>query len=98
MCALQAELPDVDMLFRIETDAQRPGNLNHETGEFVPYPPTRLREQVIPELRKKLEALQKLRKSLPPLPKFPDADLVRKQWEEQARRRDPVETGSEEAN
>ena len=95
ICALQAELQDVDLLLRIETDAQRPGAFNEKVGKFEPYPPTQLREQVIPGLRKKLAALQTQRKSLPPLPKFPDADLIRKQTEEQARRHDPAETGQE---
>jgi len=95
ICALQQELYKVDLLFRIETDAQRPGTINRETGEFEPYPPTQLREQVIPELRKELGELQKQREHLPQLPKFPDADLIRKLSEEQARRLDPEERGQE---
>ena len=92
MCAIQSELHIVDLLFRIETDAQRPVNVDKHTRKMTPYPPTQLREQVIPELRGELARLQKQRKSLPPLPAFPDADLIRAQWEEQASHLDPAET------
>jgi hypothetical protein len=92
ICALQEELQRVDLLFRIETDAQRPGTVDKATGYLTPFPTRQLIEQVIPGLRKELIALQKRRKSLPPLPKFPDADLVRGLEEEEARHSDPAET------
>ncbi len=92
ICVLYSEIQQIDLLFRIETDAQRPGIFNERTHQFEPYPPKQLREHVIPELATKLLDLQKQRKSLPPLPKFPDADLIRSMAEDLASHLDPAET------
>ena len=77
MCSLLEELREIDLLFRIETDAQRPGRLDDRTHEFTPLSDDELRTQVIPEHTKRVEALQRARKALPKLPQFPDADLIR---------------------
>jgi hypothetical protein len=74
---LLEELREIDLLFRIETDAQRPGRLDTATGEFHYLDDDELRKKIIPEHTKRLLALQKSRKELQKLPKFPDADLIR---------------------
>jgi hypothetical protein len=71
------EIREIDLLLRIETDAQRPGRMNNETHKFVPLSDAELRKEVIPERTKELLHLQKARKNLPKLPKFPDAELIR---------------------
>ena len=96
ICVLQSELQEIDMLFRIETDAQRPGKFDEQTRKFVPFSTAQLRERVIPEWTKKLLSLQKQRKSLPPLPKFPDAELIRSMSEDLASRLDPAEKGPDD--
>lgn len=75
--AVLDEIREIDLLLRIETDAQRPGRVDRGTHEFVPLTKTELCAKVIPEGTKRLLSLQKKRKSLPKLPKFPDADLIR---------------------
>jgi hypothetical protein len=75
--ALLDEIREVDLLLRIETDAQRPGRMDSATREFVPLSMTELREKIVPERTKELLRLQKTRKGLPKLPKFPDADSIR---------------------
>ncbi|QUD89849.1 hypothetical protein [Phenylobacterium montanum] len=77
MCFLLEELREIDLLFRIETDAQRPGRMDERTREFIPFSIEDLRTKIVPDQTKRLEALQRKRKALPKLPKFPDADLVR---------------------
>ena len=77
LCAVLEELREIDLLFRIETDAQRPGRLDTTTGEFQTFDDDELRKNIIPEIRKRLMALRMSRKKLPKLPKFPDADLIR---------------------
>ena len=71
------ELREIDVIFRIETDAQRPGRSDRTTGEFRPFSIDELKEKILPEHRKRLVALQKARKKLPKLPQFPDSDLIR---------------------
>ena len=71
------EIREIDLLLRTETDAQWPGRMNSATREFVPLSEEELREKIIPEGTKRLLSLQKKRKALPKLPKFPDADLIR---------------------
>jgi hypothetical protein len=76
LCALLEELREIDLLFRIETGAQRPGRLDR--GEFEPFDDDELRKKIIPGHTKRLLALQTSRKELQKrLPKFPDADLIR---------------------
>jgi len=77
MCSLLEELREIDLLFRIETDAQRPGHVDERTHKFIPLTLDELRTKVIPDQTKRLEALQRKRKALPRLPQFPDADLIR---------------------
>ena len=77
LCALLEELREIDLLFRIETDAQRPGRMNKDKRKFEPFTGDFLRTNIIPEHTKRIFALQAARKSLQNLPKFPDADLVR---------------------
>jgi hypothetical protein len=78
LCSLLDELREIDLLFRIETDAQRPGRLDTATGEFNYLGDDELRKKIIPEHRKRILALQQSRKELEKkLPKFPDADLIR---------------------
>jgi hypothetical protein len=77
LCSLSDELRQIDLLFRIETDAQRPGRLDKATGEFHSLDDDELRKKIIPEHTKRILALQKSRKELQKLPKFPDADLIR---------------------
>ena len=71
------ELREIDLLFRIETDAQRPGQLDRATGEFHTLDDAKLKKDIIPQHVKRLIALQKSRKEMQKLPKFPDADLIR---------------------
>ena len=77
LCSLLEELRKIDILFRIETDSQRPGRLDDKTGEFHKFSEDELRSRVMPDLVKRLTALQKTRKELQKLPQFPDADIIR---------------------
>lgn len=77
LCSLLEELREIDILFRIQTDSQRPGRLDDKTGEFHKFSEDELQSRVIPDLVKRLTALQKTRKELQKLPEFPDADLIR---------------------
>lgn len=77
LCTLLNELREIDLLFRIETDAQRPGSRDGDTAEFHSFDDDELRKKIIPEHTKRILALQKLRKELQKLPTFPDADLIR---------------------
>lgn len=77
LCTLLDELREIDLLFRIETDAQRPGRTDRATGEFHSFDHDELKKNIIPEHTKRILALQKSRKDLQKLPKFPDADLIR---------------------
>jgi hypothetical protein len=77
LCALIEELREIDMLFRIETDAQRPGRFDKTTRQFHPFDEDKLRKDIIPQHIKRLVALQKTRREMQKLPKFPDADLIR---------------------
>jgi hypothetical protein len=77
LCSLLEELREIDVVFRIETDAQRPGRLDKTTGEFRQFGVDELKNRILPEHRKRLVALQKARKELPKLPQFPDSDFVR---------------------
>jgi len=53
------------------------GRLDRATGEFHSFDNDELRKKIIPEHTKRILALQKSRKELQKLPKFPDADLIR---------------------
>jgi hypothetical protein len=75
--ALLNEVREIDMLFRIETDAQRPGRMDENTSTFRPFSDEYLKANIVPEHRKRLLKLQETRKKLKKLPKFPDADLIR---------------------
>ena len=77
ICALSDELREIDLLFRMETDAQRPGRFNDAKMRFEPFSEEKLRESIIPDHTKKILALQKSRKALQKLPQFPDAELIR---------------------
>ena len=76
MCSLLEELLEIDLLFRIETDAQTPGRMDEATGEFRKFDADVLKKRIVPEHTKRILALQKSRKELQRLPKFPDADLT----------------------
>lgn len=76
MDALLAEVREVDLLFRIETDAQRPGRSDPKTREFIPFSIDQLKSEVVPHHVSALWKYQANRKALPKLPKFPDADLI----------------------
>jgi hypothetical protein len=77
MCSLLEELREIDLLFRIETDAQTPGRTDEATRKFRKFDAEVLKKRIIPEHTKRILALQKSRKELQKLPKFPDADLIR---------------------
>jgi hypothetical protein len=77
LCSLLLEVREVDLLFRIETDAQRPGRLGRATGEFYTFDDAYLKAHILPEHTKRILKLQGDRKRLQKLPQFPDADLVR---------------------
>jgi len=77
MCSLLEELREIDLLFRIETDAQTPGRTDEATGKFRKFDADVLKKRIIPEHTKRILALQKSRKELQKLPKFPDAELIR---------------------
>jgi hypothetical protein len=77
LCSLLDELREIDMMFRIETDAQRPGKMDPNTREFQVFSDDYLKSTIIPQHTKRLSALQKSRRELQKLPRFPDADLVR---------------------
>ena len=77
LCSLLDELREIDLLFRIETDAQKPGRLDRATGEFHTFDDDKLRKDIIPQHTKRIMALQKSRKEMQKLPKFPDANLIR---------------------
>jgi hypothetical protein len=78
LCTLLDELREIDLLFRIETDAQRPGRFDKETGQFHSLDDDKLTNSVIPQYTKRILALQKSRNEFhKKLPQFPDADLVR---------------------
>jgi hypothetical protein len=78
LCTLLDELREIDLLFRIETDAQKPGRFDNATGQFHSLDDNELTNRVIPQHTKRILALQRSRKELQKkLPKFPDADLVR---------------------
>lgn len=75
--SLLDELREIDMLFRIEMDAQRPGLVDKSTGKFHAFDDNKLKKDIIPGFTKRISALQKSRKEMQNLPKFPDADLIR---------------------
>ena len=77
LCSLLDELREIDLMFRIETDAQRPGKLDQNTGKFQHFSDDHLKSAIIPQHTKRILAFQKSRKELRKLPKFPDADLIR---------------------
>jgi hypothetical protein len=77
LCTLLDELREIDLLFRLETGTQRPGWLDSTTGEFHSLNDDELKKSVIPQHTKRIMVLQKSRKELQKLPKFPDADLIR---------------------
>ena len=77
LCVLLDELREIDLLFRIETDAQRPGHHHSATGEFHTFDDAKLIKEIIPLHLERITALQKSRKEMQTLPKFPDADLIR---------------------
>jgi hypothetical protein len=69
--------PEIDMVYRIETDAQRPGRAGKAPGEFRYLSDEELKREVIPRHKKRLSDLQKARVEITKLPEFPDADLIR---------------------
>ena len=77
LCSLLDELREIDMLFRIEMDAQRPGLVDESTGTFHAFKDNKLKKDIIPRFTKRITALQESRKAMQKLPKFPDADLIR---------------------
>jgi hypothetical protein len=77
LCSLLDELQQIDLLFRIETDAQTPGQRDKTTGKFRPFDAEKLKRDIIPTYVNQLKALQASRIEMRQLPKFPDADLVR---------------------
>lgn len=77
LCTLVEELREIDMLFRMEMDAQRPGRFDETSGRFQAFNDDALKTGIIPAHTKRIFALQKSRKELHKLPKFPDADLIR---------------------
>jgi hypothetical protein len=77
LCSLLDELREIDLLFRIEMDAQKPGRVDRTTGEFHAFDDDKLRKDVIPDHTKRITALQRSRRAMQKLPKFPDADLIR---------------------
>lgn len=77
MCSLLKELREIDLLFRIETDAQTPGRMDEATSQFQKFDANILKKRIIPEHTKRILALQKARKERQKLPKFPDANLIR---------------------
>ncbi len=77
LCSLLLEVREIDLLFRIETDAQRPGRLDRETGDFRTFDDDYLKANILPEHTKRILKLQESRKMLQNLPQFPDADLIR---------------------
>ena len=83
LCSLLEELREIDMLFRMETDAQRPGRFDETEGVFHPFTDDELRKRIIPDHMKRIMALQKSRKELQKLQKFPDADLIRSMNEQE---------------
>ena len=77
MCALLTELREIDMMFRTETGAQRPGEIDPVTQEFKELSSSDLKQTIIPQHTHRLTAWQKSRRELQKLPRFPDADLIR---------------------
>jgi hypothetical protein len=77
LCSLLDELREIDLLFRIETDAQKPGQIDRATGEFHVFGDAKLKKDIIPQHLRRLRALQTSRKEMQKLPKFPDADVIR---------------------
>lgn len=77
MCSLLDEVREVDLLFRMVTDAQRPGQMDQKTGVFNPFDDNYLKANIIPNHVERLMKLQRERKELHKLPHFPDADLIK---------------------
>lgn len=77
LCSLLDEVREIDLLFRIETNAQRPGQFDKATREFHAFDETRLKKDIIPQHIERIIALQDTRKNLQALPHFPDAEVVR---------------------
>jgi hypothetical protein len=48
LCALLDELREIDLLFRMEADAQRPGRFNEAKMLFEPFSEDKLKESIIP--------------------------------------------------
>ena len=65
------------MLFRMVTDAQRPGQMDQKTGVFKPFDDNYLKANIIPHHVEQIMKLQRERKELHKLPHFPDADLIK---------------------
>ncbi|WP_445215877.1 hypothetical protein ACKWRH_26270 [Bradyrhizobium sp. Pa8] len=77
MCSLLDEVREVDMLFRLMTDAQRPGKWDEKAGVIKPFDDDYLKANIIPHHVERLMKLQRERKELHKLPHFPDADLIK---------------------
>ena len=77
------------MMFRIETDAQKPGMLDRNTGRFHTFDDEKLKREIIPQHTKRLITLQKTRKETQKLPKFPDADFIKSLNTQEGSRTDP---------
>jgi hypothetical protein len=77
MCSLLDEVREVDLLFRMVTDARRLGQMDQKTGVFKPFDDNYLKANIIPHHVERLMKLQRERKELHKLPHFPDADLIK---------------------
>jgi hypothetical protein len=77
LCSLLLEVREIDLLFRIETDSQRPARMDEKTGKLQAFDDDYLKASILPENVKRILKLQDERKTLQKLPQFPDADLVR---------------------
>lgn len=89
LCSLLDELREIDLMFRIETDAQKPGQLDKNTGEFRTFDDEKLRKEIIPQHTNRIMALQNTRKEIQKLPKFPDADIIKSLNEQEDAGPDP---------
>jgi hypothetical protein len=76
LCTLLDELREIDLLFRIETDAQRPGRVDRATREFHSFDDDELKKNIVPQCTKRILALQKsLEKSCKGFRNFPTLTL-----------------------
>lgn len=79
---LRKELMEIDLLLRMAVVPARITVISDKTGSPEPDQPKALRERAVPDHTQKVLLHQKARKSLPPLPEFPDAHLFRPKRED----------------